>query len=190
MLTAEPTSPVSADTTRTTHAAPTVLRKGTRDDAALLGRLHACSWQATYRGIMSDDFLDKRVFAERDAHWQEKMREWDPAHGEIWIAERDGEAIAFASVLDDRDPQYGVYLDHLHVRPECKGSGAGSLLIAAAERWTRERGVRQMHLLAWEANLPARGYYEHRGWYCAEKFEDQLVETRAIACRYLLKLAD
>ena len=168
--------------------APVTLRLATRDDATLLGQMHARSWQSTYRGIMADDFLAHRVYAERDAHWQEKMLDWDESHGAIWIALRDGEPIAFASVLDDREPQYGVYLDHLHVMPESKGSGAGTLLVNAAEAWARERGVRQMHLLAWEANLPARGFCEHRGWYCAEKFEDQLVETRAMACRYVFKL--
>ncbi len=189
MFAADPASPAPLDAPPPlSPAAPVVLRPGTREDTALLGWMHARSWQVTYRGIMSDDFLAERVFAERDAHWRDKMHEWDPAHGAIWIAERDGNAIAFACVRDNREPQYGVYLDHLHVMPEHKGSGAGKLLIEATERWARERHGRQMYLLVWEANLPARGFYEHRGWYCAEKFEDRLVETTAVACRYVLKL--
>jgi GNAT superfamily N-acetyltransferase len=168
----------------TPGTAALTLRTGTSDDAALLGQMHARSWQSTYRGIMSDAFLDHPVLAERDTHWRDKMREWDPAHGAIWIVERDGEPIAFANVLDNQDPQHGVYLDHLHVMPGNKGSGAGKRLIAAAEQWAREHGSRRMHLLVWEANLAARGFYEHLGWSCIEKFEDQLVETRAMACRY------
>jgi GNAT superfamily N-acetyltransferase len=167
--------------------APAVLtlRTGTRDDAALLGEMHARSWQSTYRGIMSDAFLEKPVFAERATHWHAKMQEWDAAHGAIWIAQRGDEPIAFANVVDNVEPQYGVYLDHLHVMPGNKGSGAGTLLIRAAEQWAREHGSRRMHLLVWEANLPARGYYEHLGWSCIETFEDQLVDTRAMACRYV-----
>lgn len=165
-----------------------VIRVGTPADASLLARLHATSWQMTYKGIMSADFLESRVFAEREAHWQHKMAEWDPAHGEIRIAELNGEPIGFMTVVDDREPQYGIYLDHLHVMPGHKGAGAGKRLIACAEQWARARNARQMYLLAWEANLPARGFYEHLGWYCVEKFEDELVETRAIACRYIYKL--
>jgi GNAT superfamily N-acetyltransferase len=165
-----------------------MIREGTPADAALLARLHATSWQVTYKGIMPSDFLASRVFAEREAHWHEKMKTWDPAHGEIRIAVRNGEAIGFMTVVDDCEPQHGVYLDHLHVLPGHKGSGAGKQLIAIAEQWARARDAKQMHLLAWEANLPARGFYEHLGWYCAEKFEDTLAEARAIACRYVLKL--
>jgi GNAT superfamily N-acetyltransferase len=177
-------SAAPARTATNTAPAALTLRAGTRDDAALLGRMHALSWQSTYRGIMSDTFLDHPVLVERDTHWHDKMRDWDPAHGAIWIVERAGEPIAFASVLDNREPQHGVYLDHLHVMPGNKGSGAGKLLIGAAEQWARERGARSMHLLVWEANLPARGFYEHLGWSCIEKFEDQLVDARAMACRY------
>ena len=166
-----------------------VIREGTPADASLLARLHATSWQVTYKGIMPADFLASRVFAEREAHWHEKMKSWDPAHGEIRIAQRHGEPIGFMTVVDDHEPQFGVYLDHLHVLPGHKGSGAGKQLIAIAEQWARARDARQMYLLAWEANLPARGFYEHLGWYCAEKFEDTLAEARAIACRYVLKLA-
>lgn len=176
---ARATSPVTP-----AASAELTLREGTRDDAALLGRLHARSWQATYRGIMSDTFLDGPVLAERNAHWHEKMQTWDPAHGAIWILERDGEPIAFVNVLDNHEPQHGVYIDHLHVMTGNKGTGAGKRLMAAAEQWSRERGAVRMHLLVWEANLPARGFYEHMGWTCIEKFEDQLVETRAMVCRY------
>ena len=206
MFSAEPLSPVtslaatrapsdplcdaagSSTTPAVSGGGTLVIREGSTADASLLGRLHATSWQMTYKGIMSDDFLASRVFAEREAHWQQKMRDWDPAHGDIRIAELDGEPIAFVTIVDDREPQYGVYLDHLHVMPGHKGTGAGKRLIALAEQWARSRGARQMYLLAWEANLPARGFYEHLGWYCAEKFEDELVETRAMACRYILKL--
>lgn len=142
----------------------------------------------TYRGIMSDAFLETRVFAEREAHWLKKMETWDPAHGDIRIAELDGEPIAFMTVVDDHEPRYGVYLDHLHVMPGHKGLGVGKRLIALAERFARARNAQQMYLLAWEANLPARTFYEHLGWYCAEKFEDELAEARAIACRYVFKL--
>ncbi|HTJ92452.1 MAG TPA: GNAT family N-acetyltransferase [Pararobbsia sp.] len=137
---------------------------------------------------MNAEFLASRVFDEREAHWQQKMAEWDPAHGDIRIVELNGLPIAFITIVDDHEPQYGVYVDHLHVLPGHQGVGAGKRLLAHAERWARARDVRQLHLLAWEANLPARGFYEHLGWRCVEKFEDQLVDTRALVCRYIVRL--
>jgi len=72
---------------------------------------------------------------------------------EVWVAEVDG-AVAGLAVLR------GDFLDHLYVRPGLQRHGVGTLLLRHARR-QRPRGMR---LYTFEANEPARAFYEKHGF--------------------------
>jgi ribosomal protein S18 acetylase RimI-like enzyme len=72
---------------------------------------------------------------------------------EVWVAEVDG-AIAAMMVLR------GDSLDHLYVRPGAQRRGVGSQLLQHAKR-RRPHGLR---LYTFEANEPARDFYEKHGF--------------------------
>jgi GNAT superfamily N-acetyltransferase len=149
--------------------ADTGLRQAVTSDAETIAALHTESWRSSYRGILSDDYLDGAIFEERKAYWQESLNAPEPERRLILIAEQAGEAVAFVSVYLDEEPAYGALLHNLHVRPLLKGQGLGKLLMFEAAQWTLEQNVNQMYLWVFEANSEARKFYETLGGKAVEE---------------------
>ncbi len=47
------------------------LRLATAADAPTIARVHLDSWRATYRGIVSDSFLQTRTYEQTEDRWRE-----------------------------------------------------------------------------------------------------------------------
>lgn len=75
-----------------------------------------------------------------------------------WLAERDGEVIAFA--IADR-AEKSIFA--LFVLPHLEGQGLGGRLLTLALDWLREYGVRKVWLTTGPGTKAAR-FYERRGW--------------------------
>lgn len=163
------------------------IRPGTAADAASIARLHAESWRRTYRGLFSDAFLDGPVYAERESLWTRRLTTWDPARNVVLMAEDETGLLGFASVLLDTEPSWGARLDNLHVHPERKGGGCGRELMCAAARWVLSTGqADQLHLMVFEGNVPARGFYDAMQGECVERREVTVEDgTRLFELRYL-----
>jgi GNAT superfamily N-acetyltransferase len=165
-----------------------VLRRAGVADAAAIADIHCRSRQSTYRGLLPDDYLDRRLPAEIGPFWEALLRELARGAGEALLAERDGAPIAFVCVMAP-DAEGGAYVDALHADPRRKGEGAGSALLEAATRWARERGARWMHLLVVEGNEAAMRFYELRGWRRGERVHDTGHGMDTPAIRFELALA-
>ena len=61
-------------------------RIATPNDIETIANLHALSWQNSYRGMLSDDYLDNHVLADRIQVWTQKINE-PPAHQIIFLKE-------------------------------------------------------------------------------------------------------
>jgi GNAT superfamily N-acetyltransferase len=70
----------------------------------------------------------------------------------VWVAERDGELLGFATCTP-------TFLDSLYVRPDLTGQGIGSLLLDVVEA-THPGGY---ELWVFVSNAGARRFYERRG---------------------------
>jgi GNAT superfamily N-acetyltransferase len=136
------------------------LRQRVASDADRMAALHTESWRSSYRGILSDEYLDGAIFDERRNYWQKSFSASEPERGFILTVERAGEVVAFVSVYLNEEPEYGALLHNLHVRPYLKGHGLGKLLMSEAARWVLARDVQQMYLWVFEANSEARTFYE------------------------------
>jgi ribosomal protein S18 acetylase RimI-like enzyme len=86
----------------------------------------------------------------------------------IWVAERDGELLGFATCTP-------TFLDGLYVRPELKGQGIGSLLLDVVEA-THADGY---ELWVFESNTGARRLYERRGLVEVERTDGSGNEERS-----------
>jgi GNAT superfamily N-acetyltransferase len=164
------------------------LRRAGLADAPVLADIHARSRAATYRGLLADDYLDLHMPAEMPGYWQARMQELSAGAGAAWIAERAGEAVAFACALAP-DAQASVLVDNLHARPDRKGGGAGTLPLEAVAAWARTHGAQALHLLVIEGNDAAIGFYEHRGWRRSERLDDEMGGRPIVAFKYVLRLA-
>lgn len=90
-----------------------------------------------------------------------------PPGTELLVAEAAGEPAGFALLETGRDyfdRQPHGHLGILAVAREAQGLGVGTALIAAAEEWTRSRGLGKLTLNVFDRNARARRLYERLGF--------------------------
>ena len=163
------------------------LRDATPSDLALINDIHVRSRRATYRGQVSDHYLDVAMPAASLADWQAKLPQLLAGAGRVLIAEAGGAPIGFVCAFAP-DADASVYVNNLHALPERKGLGAGSALLDAAEQWARANGARSMHLKVLETNKAAIGFYESRGWRCTRRVDDEWAGEKIVALIYATPL--
>ena len=143
---------------------PLSLVAALREDARSLALLQAQSWRNTYRGVLPDEFLDRRVESDRLEFWTGRFARGMPDRSLVLKAVSDGTLLGFVCVLLDEEPRWGARLDNLHVSPESKGTGVGYALFQAARAWiARTSPGTPMHLWCVERNPVARRFYDRQG---------------------------
>lgn len=82
-------------------------------------------------------------------------------NGSLLVAEEDGEVVGFVAmaVVDGR-----AHVEEVSVDPAAQGRGHGSVLLAAAARWSEERGLDGVSLTTFRDVPWNRPYYERRGF--------------------------
>jgi ribosomal protein S18 acetylase RimI-like enzyme len=167
------------------------LRAAQVDDAERIARLHTDSWRRTYRGMMTDEFLDRDALDNRRGIWRERLGM--PAVNQyVCIAQEGSEMIGFICAFADHDPVWGSYIDNLHVAYGSHRRGAGRALIRSAADWLCsvqcDRGV---YLWVMEANAAARAFYERLGARNAGTIElEDPGGGHAPNCRYIWDRVD
>lgn len=139
-------------------------RDATQHDAAAIAALHVESWRSAYRGILLDEYLDKRAHLERADVWRQRFS--GPHHETMFtvLAEEDGQLLGFACVSPDENAVYGSFLDNLHVAPGYTGKGIGRKFLSEVARRLVEDGSHSgLYLWVIEQNLRARRFYERAG---------------------------
>lgn len=139
------------------------IRRALPADAETIAPVHADSWRRTYRGMMSDAYLDGDVVSERLSAWRQRMTA-PRGDQRVWIASTAAGLLGFICVFADEDPRRGVYVENLHVRHDAQGSGLGTTLLQTAAAWTNAEQPRQgLWLWVMEANHSARRFYQRLG---------------------------
>jgi GNAT superfamily N-acetyltransferase len=165
-----------------------VLIPGSARDADAIGRLHAESWQASYRGIMPDQFLDIEALEQRKSAWRSRLAVETDRRWLLKAQDQEGELVGFACVELDAEPEWGALLDNLHVRPDRKGRGIGRRLFDAAREWSFEQRHQGIHLWVIEANVEGQQFYNRIGGTIAErKIKDVVGVVKLPALRYVWK---
>ncbi len=141
------------------------VRRATLADADAIGRVHVEAWQAAYRGVMPEAFLDGLDPAQRAERWRERLRAADPAV-DVLVVIDSGAVAGFAVAGSSRDDDAGAAgeLRAINLTPAAWGRGLGSALLRAAEDALVARGYRDATLWVAHANQRARRFYEHHGW--------------------------
>jgi GNAT superfamily N-acetyltransferase len=131
-------------------------------DAEQLAEVHVRSWQAAYRGLLPDDFLDRLDIDARAEPWRKRLgRQQAPTTTTVAVVA--GRLVGFASVCPSRDddlsPADWLELNTIYLVPSAWGTGVGSRLL----RTVLEEG-RQYFLWVFTANHRARAFYRKAGF--------------------------
>lgn len=163
------------------------LRDATLADLETIDDIHVRSRRATYRGQVSDHYLDVAMPAASRADWAARLPALLAGGGCVLLAESDGVAIGFACARPVDDDGV-VYVNNLHALPERKGLGIGSALLAAVARHARASGASAMQLHVLETNAPAIAFYERRGWRPVGREDHEWAGETVAALRYAIAL--
>jgi GNAT superfamily N-acetyltransferase len=154
-------------------------------DADVIAQLHALSWDTAYRGILSDDFLDGPLLADRRALWRTRFAQVNRTDQMVLVDEVAGQIRGFACAFLDADPDWGTLLDNLHVVPESKGKGLGRQLMAEVANRLLKLNRTRLHLWAFEQNRAAREFYERLGGVMTTSHTESAPDGREVnAVRY------
>jgi ribosomal protein S18 acetylase RimI-like enzyme len=143
----------------------TVLRAAVPEDAIAAARVHIRSWQAAYRGLIAQEYLDSL----EPEIWSTRY-----AFGRVGIGVPftvlavDGDTICGLVTTtglcrDDDLPGFGELLA-IYVDPGCTRTGVGGALIAAGRERLSAIGITQASLWVLDGNVAARRFYERDGW--------------------------
>lgn len=103
------------------------IRPVLKGDLADLAKLHAQSWQQTYKGMLSEDYLATKVVEDRLLLWQKRLM--TPEAGQkVVVAIADGELIGFICLMESYTQEFCL-LDNLHVSANAQGKGVAKQLI-------------------------------------------------------------
>jgi ribosomal protein S18 acetylase RimI-like enzyme len=143
-----------------------IVRPAGVPDAAGLARIRLAAWRAAYRGIVPAAVLDALDPDAETARWRTSLSTPRPAFTRVAIAGSPARPVGFVVAGPARGDEvagfgevYAIYVD-----PEVQGRGIGRALIEAGVRGLTARRFAEAILWVFEANAPARGFYEKMGW--------------------------
>lgn len=132
-----------------------------------MGRVHVLAWQAAYRGIMPDEFLDSMSPDRVASSWRNAMAaDPQPPGDRRLVAVWHGEVVGIALVSAERtDPDGEVgELVLINVEPRAWGQGVGMELLSGCCEALAELGYAEAVLWVARENARARRFYEREGW--------------------------
>jgi GNAT superfamily N-acetyltransferase len=139
------------------------LRQAQFSDYRAIAKLHADNWKQTYRGILSDNYLDNEADIDRLDTWHGRLSE--PEENQITtVAVLDKDIVGFCCTILNDDLLFGSLIDNLHVSITMQKAGIGKMLIKDTVAAIIEKALtRKMYLWVYEANINARRVYERLG---------------------------
>lgn len=129
--------------------------------------VHVRSWQAAYRNILPDNYLNQLRPEDRAARYDFATR--DPLKPRTIVVIEEGafqEIRGFATTMPVKDadmPGYGE-LCALYVDPQHWGRGLGVALLLAARAQMFEHGFHNAILWVLTGNVRAERFYQNDGW--------------------------
>jgi GNAT superfamily N-acetyltransferase len=140
------------------------IRLAEPEDAIAVARVHVRSWQAAYRTLVPDEYLDQLRPEDRAQRYDFATR--DPLKPRTIVAVAEGLILGFATTAPSREqdlPDHGE-LAALYVDPDHWGHGIGLALVSAARARLFEHGFRKALLWVLAGNIRAERFYQIDGW--------------------------
>jgi GNAT superfamily N-acetyltransferase len=150
------------------------IRQVVAADARGVATVHVHTWQAAYRGIVPDAYLDTLSIDKREHIWRESIRRGTP---ETWVAESSSQVIGWTAFGASRDPgaraQIGE-LEAIYLLPLYWGTGTGRALWLQTRRRLIDRGFQGATLWVLSDNARAIRFYAAGGFIPDPSTEKEL----------------
>lgn len=150
-----------------------IIRRARIEDIPAITDIQIGGWLAAYRGIISDEDLEKMKAsrAERIARHGDCIQTMT-----YIVAENDGEIVGFSRYIDNNSfsPDFDVDCEllALYVKPDCKRQGIGKALMNYVKDEFKKQGKKRMILWCLRDNYPSRAFYEAMGGKLANRGKD------------------
>jgi len=141
------------------------IRPARPEDAPGIVHVRIAAWQAAYRGLMPDDYLDGMTDEADQAAARLGERLRTAVSSTLVDTDADGEILGMCAFGPPREDIAGggeVYA--INVVPRAWGIGLGVQLLNAAQRGLTAAGHSTAYLWVVEGNVRARRFYERAGW--------------------------
>jgi ribosomal protein S18 acetylase RimI-like enzyme len=138
------------------------IKKANEEDIKAVAKVYIDGWRTTYRGLVSDDYLDGLSYEEAEQRWFHFLNNENESF--IYIAINDtGKIIGFAAGKSIEDEHFKGELYALYLLEECRGLGVGRQLISAIAKHFKEKNITSMMVWVMEQNKSGLGFYERMG---------------------------
>ena len=137
-------------------------------DAAGITAVHITSWQAGYRDLLPQTFLDAlsepATIEQRTAQWAGSL---ESGRRVIVAEDARGQVVAFAITMASRDDDAGASVGEIpaiYCHPDAWGAGYGRAVHDGALAELAGAGYDEVTLWVLASNERARAFYARQGW--------------------------
>jgi ribosomal protein S18 acetylase RimI-like enzyme len=171
------------------------IRRATAADAEAIAAVHTRSWQAAYRGLLPQNFLEAMDPDRPTAYWRRALAQRRNPREVVLVATEDRDAVlGFVALGPDRDgdPDGDVgEITSMYLDPEHWSTGFGRALMTAALAQLRQGAFTRAVLWVLKGNNRAIRFYERAGWTAAGATkEDELGGVPVVELRYRRDLTE
>ncbi|MDT9026104.1 GNAT family N-acetyltransferase [Rossellomorea yichunensis] len=131
-------------------------RKANLQDSPGLAYVHVHSWRTTYKGIVSENYLQSLSIEEREQKWVQIL---SGTHHTYVCELDDGKIIGFVSFGKERSGEYEGELYAIYLLEEYQGKGIGKEFLKIAATRLKEQGYNSMWIWVLKENPSKHFYY-------------------------------
>lgn len=143
-----------------------IIREATLSDAYGIAKVHVDTWKSTYKGMVSDKFLNELSYEDRETRWKDVINDLEIENKYIYVAvDAEDEIIGYAMCgieRESKDPSigeiYGIYILEEH-----QNKGIGRLLLNEASNKLSQLNFNTIIIWVLLENYQARRFYELMG---------------------------
>lgn len=152
------------------------IREASIEDIENIAELYISNWKATYKDMLSSDYLDQLTVQYGIDKWSEFLKEDEHR---IFVAYDGDDFLGFGACSPDSEIEDCLYMDSLHICPELQGKGIGTKLTKRIRDYALDNGCTRMSVCIVRGNDSARDLYLKLGAKHHSYFTDDFDGTKS-----------
>jgi GNAT superfamily N-acetyltransferase len=141
------------------------IRQAHPSDIKQIARVHVDTWRTTYKGIISDDYLESLSYEKREQNWRDVFSGNVDHNGRVFVAEDHKlGVIGFSDggPIREKDDVYQGELYCMYILRDFQGKGIGTGLFQKVIEYLKDSEIENMLVWVLEDN-PSTRFYENLG---------------------------